>query len=157
MSLTPQPSRKRDRFRKIFGRSRSRSTSRHSQTTAAPHSTPPPDPSTARIGSSILADALEALGRDDRHAIRGLLPANATSIDTAVQEAQNIAKELQRQCAEERWTCQVKGRTVYLSDHVDKVLQLLDKVKSAGDVAVSADPVHAGLPWAGIRIILEVC
>jgi hypothetical protein len=40
---------------------------------------------------------------------------------------------------------------------MDKVLQLLDRFKSAGDVAANVDPVHIGLPWAGIRVILEVC
>jgi hypothetical protein len=43
-----------------------------------------------------------------------------------------------------------KGRQVYLSKQVDKY-------KSAGDVGANVDPVHIGLPWAGIRVILEVC
>jgi hypothetical protein len=37
-----------------------------------------------------------------------------------------------------------------------KVLQLLDRFKSVGDVIANVDPVHVGLPWAGIRVILEV-
>jgi hypothetical protein len=50
-----------------------------------------------------------------------------------------------------------KGRQVYLSKQVDKIMPLLDKFKSAGDVGANVDPVHIGLPWAGIRVILEVC
>jgi hypothetical protein len=40
---------------------------------------------------------------------------------------------------------------------VDKVVRFLDKFKAVGDVVANIDPFHAGLPWAGIRAILEVC
>ena len=43
-----------------------------------------------------------------------------------------------------------------LGDEADKVLLWLDRFKSVGDIAVNADPIHAGLPWAGIRLLLEV-
>jgi hypothetical protein len=43
-----------------------------------------------------------------------------------------------------------KGRQVYLSKQVDKIMPLLDKFKSAGDVGANVDPVHIGLAWAGI-------
>ena len=157
MSLTPQALRKRDRLRDIFGRPRPSSVDSPGQAIATASQTPTPDASAAKIGTSILADALEALSRDDRDVIRDLLPTDAISIDAAVEAAHGHAKELQRQCAHTRWSWQYKGRQIHLSDHMDKVLQLLDKVKSAGDIAVNADPIHAGLPWAGIRIILEVC
>jgi hypothetical protein len=29
--------------------------------------------------------------------------------------------------------------------------------KAVGDVVANIDPVHVGLPWAGILAILEVC
>jgi hypothetical protein len=48
------------------------------------------------------------------------------------------------------------GRTVTLKEEADKVVHWLNRFKSVGDVAVNADPVHAGLPWAGIRLLLEV-
>jgi hypothetical protein len=49
-----------------------------------------------------------------------------------------------------------KGRQVYLSEQADKVVRLLDKFKAVGDVIASVDPIHIGLPWAGVRAILEV-
>ncbi|KAK5689301.1 hypothetical protein LTR17_026359 [Elasticomyces elasticus] len=137
-----QPSRKRDRIRGFFGRSPSPLPTRP---TVAPARTPSQDPANVRNGSSILADALEALDREDRDTVRSLLPANAISIDAAFDEAYGCATELHRQC-----------RQIYLSDHVDKVLQLLEKFKSVGDIVANVDPVHVGLPWAGIRAILEV-
>jgi len=44
-----------------------------------------------------------------------------------------------------------------LWDEADKVMLWLDRFKQVGDIAVNADPIHAGLPWAGIRLLLEVC
>jgi hypothetical protein len=65
--------------------------------------------------------------------------------------------ELRRQCAKERSLWQCKGRQLFSSEHMDKVLQFLGRFKSAGDVIVNVDPVHIGLPWAAIRVVLEVC
>jgi hypothetical protein len=102
-------------------------------------------------------DALEALGPDDRELISTLLlPTSATSVDAAFNELHACTKELRKRCAIKRWSWNYKGRQVYLSDQVDKVVQLLDKFKAAGDLVANVDPVHVGLPWAGIRIILEV-
>ena len=185
MSLTPQPSRMRDRIRGLFGRPPTPSPTQ--PTTTAPaqalpiRTTPvqkiftqpaPPQitlsqvpsvqtavPSLAkqRAASKILADALEALDQENREIVRSLLPTNATSIDAAFGEAHSCATELQRQYATRRSSWECRGHRVYLSDQVDKVLQLLDKFKFVGDAISSVDPVHIGLPWAGIRTIIEVC
>ncbi|KAK3614252.1 hypothetical protein LTR22_027846, partial [Elasticomyces elasticus] len=148
-----QPSRKRDRIRGFFGGSPS---PLPTPTTAAPARTPSQDPAKVRNGSSILADALEALNREDRDTVRSLLPADAISIDAAFDGAYGCATELHQQCTNKRPSWEYKGRQIYLSDHMDKVLQLLDKFKSVGDIVANVDPVHVGLPWAGIRAILEV-
>src|SRR6266536_317393 len=39
---------------------------------------------------------------------------------------------------------------------MDSWTEFLDKIKQIGDVAVNADPIHAGLPWAAVRFILTV-
>ena len=153
MSLNQKPS-KRERFGRLFGRSPS---SLQIRATVAPARTPSPSPAYTRNGSSILADALEGLEREDREIIRTWLPANVISVDTAFDEVYGDAKELQQQCADKRWSWNYKGRHINLSDQVDKVVQLLDKFKSVADVVANVDPVHFGLPWAGIRAILEVC
>lgn len=44
-----------------------------------------------------------------------------------------------------------------LRDQADKIIHWIDRFKAVGDVAVNADPIHAGLPWASLRLLLEVC
>ena len=153
MSLTPKPS-KRDQVRRFFGRSSSPLPVRPA---AAFARTSLSDTTYTKNGSSILADALENLEREDRETIRTLLPASAISIDTAFDEVHGGARELQQRCANKRWNWNYKGRQIYLYDQVDKLVQLLDKFKAVGDIVANVDPVHVGLPWAGIRAILEVC
>lgn len=157
MSFTPQPPRKRDRIRTILGKTVSRSANIGTPSTATPARTRPQHTADARIHSSILAEALEELSHGDRATIRSLLPKDATGIAAAFEEAHGCAKKLQRQCEDERWSWWYKGREIYLSEQMDKVLRFLDKFKSVIDVASNADPVQIGLPWAGIRTILEVC
>jgi hypothetical protein len=154
MSLTLRPSRKRDRLRSIFGRSPS---PLPANPIAGPAQTPSSDPANTSIGSGILTDALEALQPDDRATVSTLLlPTNAISIDAAFDEVYTRAKELQQRCKIKRWSWNYRGRQVYLFEQVDKVVQLLDKFKAVGDIIANVDPVHVGLPWAGVRAILEV-
>ncbi|KAK3616421.1 hypothetical protein LTR56_025966 [Elasticomyces elasticus] len=109
-----QLSRKRDRMRGLFGRSPSPLPTRP---TAAPARTPSQDPAKVRNGSSIHADALEALDREDRDTVRSLLPANASSIDTAFDEAYGCATKLQHQCTNKKLSWEYKGRQIYLATH----------------------------------------
>lgn len=59
-------------------------------------------------------------------------------------------------CKRKKWTFEFNGRTISLGEQAEKVIQWLDKIKAVGDVTVNVDPIHAGLPWAGIRMLLIV-
>jgi hypothetical protein len=38
-----------------------------------------------------------------------------------------------------------------------KIVKWIDLFKQVWDAAVQYDPVHASLPWAGVRFLLQVC
>ncbi|KAF9891898.1 hypothetical protein FE257_002861 [Aspergillus nanangensis] len=48
------------------------------------------------------------------------------------------------------------GENVIVKDLFAKIVKWIDHFKQVGDVAVQYDPMHASLPWAGIRFLLEV-
>jgi hypothetical protein len=75
-----------------------------------------------------------------------LLPKNADRIDAVFKDVRSYTRKLQERCATKRWSWEYKGRQVYISDQMDKIIALLDKFKSAGDVVANVDPVHIGLP-----------
>jgi hypothetical protein len=61
------------------------------------------------------------------------------------------------ECLEKRWRyVNKKGEVVVIRDLMDKLLAWVEKFKKIGDIAVQIDPVHAVLPWAAIRFLLQV-
>ena len=112
----------------------------------------PADP----LAQNILNAALQHLEQREREIIEEYIspndgiPSLLLTIYTACQEKREL-------CEKRRWAFTLRGRTVRLRDEVDNVTKWLDRFKQVGDIAVNADPIHAGLPWAGIRLLLEVC
>ena len=82
-----------------------------------------------------------------------LAPADNDSMPEALFKA---AKAKQKICEDKRWNFEFKDYTLSLRETADKVIVWLEKFKAIGDVAVNSDPIHAGLPWAGIRLLLQV-
>jgi len=154
MSLTPQTNRKRDRFRALLRGTPSPLPAHPTAGSARPALSASTNTS---IASSILADALEGLESNYRRTIRDLLqPTNAVSADDAFDKVHAHARELQQRSKIKRWTWSYRGRQIYLFEQADKVVRLLDRFKAVGDIVANVDPVHVGLPWAGVRAILEV-
>ena len=115
------------------------------QATSAPSSTP-----------DLLDDALKRLSDDDRATLQDYICHNTSDIGLGLEQALVAAKEKQRYCIEKRWTFTLKGRTIAVKEEADKVVGWLNRFAAVGDVVANVDPVHVGLPWAGIRLLLEV-
>jgi len=48
------------------------------------------------------------------------------------------------------------GYEIKVRDVANNVVKFLNKFKAVGDVAAGFDLVHAGLPWARVKMLLEV-
>lgn len=72
------------------------------------------------------------------------------------EQVVEICKQRQAGEHKRRWKFRVAGRDITLGGMLDNIVKLLEKIKLAGDIAVNADPIHAGLPWAAVRILLTV-
>ena len=72
-------------------------------------------------------------------------------------EMSNIIKEQKKIMEERQWTLpfRVRGREVKIRDQLDKILTVLETFKTFGSVLSSLEPVHAGIPWAGVNLILQ--
>ena len=66
------------------------------------------------------------------------------------------AQQAQRNMEAKRWKIKWRNREIDLSLKADAIITWIDKFKQVGDIAVQYDPVHATLPWAGVRFILTV-
>ncbi|MCJ1312839.1 hypothetical protein MMC25_006515, partial [Agyrium rufum] len=105
------------------------------------------------ISEDILRRTLQRLTEDERNVIKKYLPTNAADISSTLDAVLSEAQKSQKEC--ERKTT-AAGPEFSLRDRADKIIRWLDRFKAVGDIAVNADPIHAGLPWAGIRLILEI-
>lgn len=97
--------------------------------------------------------ALEKLSLEDKETMSRIELDSKLDI---LQHLQTTARERQTECEDQRWKFELKGRKIIIRDVLEKIIVWIDKVKQIGDIAVSFDPVHAALPWAGIRFLLQV-
>lgn len=68
-----------------------------------------------------------------------------------------LAQQRREECLRKRWRIRRKnGTIIILRDVFEKVIVWINKFKEVGDVAIQYDPIHASLPWAGIRMILQL-
>ena len=57
---------------------------------------------------------------------------------------------------ERRWKLHLAGKEIVLRDQLDKIVKAIQAFKNAVNVGVNVDPIHAGLPWAGILLVMEL-
>lgn len=73
---------------------------------------------------------------------------------------QDILSALERQrdrCKRDTWTTiSVGGKQLVIRDLCTKIASYVKKFMEVIDVAVQYDPVHAALPWAGVRFLLRL-
>jgi hypothetical protein len=104
----------------------------------------------------ILEKALEKLTQKERDVLNIHILSSNADADLALTLALNEAKKKQEVCRGKLWVCDVGKHKVRARDVAEKVVKWLDRFKSVLDVAVSADPIHAALPWAAVRVVLEI-
>lgn len=69
-----------------------------------------------------------------------------------------LVLEKQRdRCKRDRWTTiTIGGKELVIRDICAKIAAHIKKFLAVVDVAVQFDPVHAALPWAGVRFLLQL-
>lgn len=97
--------------------------------------------------------AIENLNADDRALIDFDHPDRIAVLESAMA----LAEDKKRQCLKQRWKIRRShGRNLILRDVFGKIVVWVQKFKEIGDIAIQYDPAHASLPWAGVRLLLEV-
>ncbi|CAG7932985.1 unnamed protein product [Penicillium olsonii] len=90
-------------------------------------------------------DALNSLGEAERCKVDALLK----DWDDDSPKRKDLVEEIQKKM-DEASNSRHHDRTT----SIGKLLSVLNKFLSAGDVAVSFDPTHAALPWAAVRVVI---
>ncbi|VUC34090.1 unnamed protein product [Clonostachys rosea] len=77
--------------------------------------------------------------------------ASSAEIDSIIM----LSKSKQAQCGSKQWAVKIGSRHVNVRHAFSRMVDWLDKFKAFGDMALNVDPVHAALPWAAFRFILQ--
>ena len=112
---------------------------------AAPH-----DLSETRAGKGLWAKAYDKLPNelkqhllvDKQQGLEGVLK---VAIDAKEANASNRLKL--------KWG----DKEIDIQESADRLVGWIAKFKEVGDIAMQYNPIHAALPWAGVRFILLVC
>lgn len=76
--------------------------------------------------------------------------------DQALRDLQQRAKDLQSKCEDKEWKLNWGGHQIVISQVLGNILKHVNEFKEIGDIIVQYDPVHAALPWAGFRFLMQV-
>jgi len=83
------------------------------------------------------------------------LPKDVLALNQTLDTLVNVIDTKKQQAKKDQWIFSINGHVVPVREKVEKVLEWLNKFKQVGDIAVNANPLCAGLPWAGIRVLIE--
>ncbi|RPB27784.1 hypothetical protein L211DRAFT_778835, partial [Terfezia boudieri ATCC MYA-4762] len=110
------------------------------------------DPSIAGISNDLWTEAYHKVPDKLKHHLAANLnkPEPADILQDVLQRAiqakeANMAKQLKLKWGDKEFD---------LQETADRLVQWITRFKQVGDIAIQYDPVHAALPWAGVRFIL---
>lgn len=126
----------------------------HTQVTQLPGDLSPP--CSQQMNDKSWAEAHSRLSNKEQEVIARSLTADRGDTDLIPEIILRDVRAKREICDKKRWTFRCGDHTVQLRDTADKVLNWLVKLKAAGDIVSNVDPLHAGVPWAGIRFLIQV-
>ena len=83
-------------------------------------------------------------------------PASPGNEDLQTKMSSILSRKL-NEMASRQWSIKWKGKPRQVRDQVDRIVKVVQIGKDFGSAAALLDPIHAGLPWAGVCILLQVC
>jgi hypothetical protein len=93
---------------------------------------------------------------DDADQIVFNFPDDTVKGQDILSQLQSYAAEKQRIAAEKAWKLDFGGRRIVLRDVANKIAVWINAFKQVGDAVAGLDPAHAALPWAAIKLLLQV-
>lgn len=111
----------------------------------------------SHIHLDLWKEAIARLSNDDKAQIERAIGDVSIPVHEVVDNMIDLATKKQQEYQMKGWT-----KTVYLGDHeislgdlASKTIIWLNKFKEIGNIVVQYDPVHAALPWAAVRFLLQ--
>jgi len=112
-----------------------------------------------RLEASLWDQAFDNLdAKDQKRLEKSLGFGNSKTNETTDDMLDSVVKVVtakKEKAEKDAWKFTFAGRTRYMKDELGKIVTWLVRFKEVGDIVVQFDPVHAALPWAAFRFILQ--
>lgn len=106
------------------------------------------------LSHNLWQDAIEKLPEKDKKSLE--MPKSGTSSAAIVEDALAGVRNSEDKVNRNLIRVKTKKGEVPLRHYVDKLTKVLIQFREIGDTLVQYDPGHAALPWAGVRLLLNV-
>lgn len=115
-----------------------------------PSTTAIPPPLT---GTTRWQNAINRLDPEVRAALAGVATRKLDVLHLVVK----AADEKRKLCISRQWKLKAPdGKVIILRDVLEKISGWVNRFVAVGDVIIQYDPVHAALPWAAFRFLLNI-
>lgn len=140
-----------------------------------PQVSPSPSPSSTPVRKSLWDQAYQELQNEEPGLVESferILALEEASVPEEEEEKSSdnglktqdrqgqISSFVDRKIAQmnkEKWKFTIGGKDVEVREKVDQIVKIIMVAKNFASAAANLDPVHAGLPWAGVCVVLPVC
>lgn len=113
-----------------------------------------------RLASINLWDrAIQKLSKADQDTIHRYRSSQIQTNEPALKQLDHLLQvtaDKRIKCENERWKFTFGDKEYVLRDVADSIIACVQKFKAIGDFAASCDPVHVALPWAAVKVLLQV-
>jgi hypothetical protein len=106
------------------------------------------------LTQNLWQEAAEKLPEKDRKSLE--IPKSGTSATNIIEDALAGVRNGEERVTRNLLTIKTKRGEVPLRHYVDKLTKVMIQFREIGDTLVQYDPGHAALPWAGVRLLLNV-
>ena len=69
---------------------------------------------------------------------------------------QSVLRSQRANILRKQWRFHLGGKSIVVNTQIDRIIKIVKAFRDVGTIASNADPVHAGLPWAGVCMLLTV-
>ncbi|PGH16011.1 hypothetical protein AJ79_01991 [Helicocarpus griseus UAMH5409] len=95
------------------------------------------------------------LSESEKESVDEYVTAVSSSNAEATPDILHQVAQIKQEVFEDKgWCFRFQGHTLKLRNVASSIVFWLDKFKTVADVAANAQPVLAGLPWAGVKFLL---
>ena len=103
-----------------------------------------------------LLDAFEKILASETEVEPSSNPGHGDKLEREKQMSDLVAKKLAAM-DEKQWRIKMlSGKPVIVREQVHRIVKIVLVAKDFGSSLASIDPIHAGLPWAGVYMLLPV-